>query len=134
MEFKINSISDHFINFDVQECKTNKFFGNKIWQSVKFRNKWTDTIMMQNEKLKQIEISELSQMDKWILSKLSHTIDIVNESLHKYEFHVTTSALKNFLYYDFCDVYLVSDFSFYFIILFTFILATNEKKKNNKKI
>lgn len=99
----------------MEECKTNKFFGNKLWQATKFTNKWMETISL-NQNVKQIEIETLGEMDKWILSKLSYMVDVLNESLHKFELHVATSALKNFLYYEFCDVYLVSDFLLFFFI------------------
>lgn len=93
----------------MQECKTNKFFGNKIWQATKFTNKWME-VVSEAQKLKQLSanVVALKKMDKWILSRLSYMVKIVNESLEKSDFHVATSTLKNFLYYDFCDVYLVS--------------------------
>lgn len=51
---------------------------------------------------------DLSKLDKWILSRLAHMVSEVNKALAASDFHVATSALKTFLYSEFCDFYLVS--------------------------
>jgi len=51
---------------------------------------------------------DLSKVDKWILSRLAHMVSEVNKSLTASDFHIATSALKTFLYGEFCDFYLVS--------------------------
>ncbi|KAJ8954030.1 hypothetical protein NQ318_004323 [Aromia moschata] len=106
-----HNIKNHFINFDVNECHTNKLFCNKIWQATKFVRLWFDAVS-EEQTLRNSDVAEtpLSPMDKWILSRLSFMVDTVNEGLENFDFHVSTAALKNFLYYDFCDVYLVSKF------------------------
>lgn len=58
------------------------------------------------------EEAKLLPMDRWILSRLSAMVETVDEAIGKYDFHVATGALKDFLYYDFCDVYLVSKSSY----------------------
>lgn len=100
------SYSDHFINFDVQECYTNKLFCNKIWQATRFTNSAMDK--MAPDSLKPTKFDELAVMDRWILSRLSHLVQVSKESLQMYDFHVTTASIKDFLYFNFCDVYLVS--------------------------
>lgn len=55
-----------------------------------------------------VEFDKLPQMDKWILSRLSCMVNRVNDAVGNYDFYVATTALKDFLYYDFCDVFLVS--------------------------
>lgn len=102
-------ISDHFINFDVNECYTNKTFGNKIWQATKFVKLWFSNVSKEQDlEETKIDVQRLTLMDKWVLSRLSFMVDTVNDGLSGYSFHVSAAALKNFLYYDFCDVYLVS--------------------------
>jgi hypothetical protein len=51
---------------------------------------------------------DLSKLDKWILSRLAHMVLEVNKALSTSDFHFATSALKTFLYSEFCDFYLVS--------------------------
>lgn len=110
--------TDHFINFDIEECNTNKLFCNKIWQATKFTKKHVDNVGEIEKIMKNTHEVKLSKMDRWILSRLSYMVQNVNEGLEKCEIHVATFALKNFLYYDFCDVYLVSPvrFSFFFFL------------------
>ena len=91
----------------MQECKINKFFGNKIWQAAKFSNKWLE-LVSEAQALHGVRFDDLTALDRWILSRLTATVFGVNENFPKYDFHNVTSALKDFLYYDFCDVFLVS--------------------------
>ncbi|XP_018564087.1 valine--tRNA ligase-like [Anoplophora glabripennis] len=102
-----HNVKNHFINFDVNECYTNKTFCNKIWQATKFVKLWFSNVSKgQDLREAEIDVRCLTLMDKWALSRLSFMVDTVNDGLRGYNFHVATAALKNFLYYDFCDVYL----------------------------
>lgn len=109
----------------MQECKTNKFFGNKLWQATKFTVKWRAVLATQFPKTDRRHRSpvaweheqDVRVMDKWILSRLNFMLAEVNEALSGDNFHIATAALKNFLYYEFCDVYLVTHF--FFCLAFT---------------
>lgn len=46
--------------------------------------------------------------NRWILSRLAVTVREVNEHLDNYDFHLTSQALRRFMYTNLCDVYLVS--------------------------
>ncbi|KAK9886784.1 hypothetical protein WA026_018437 [Henosepilachna vigintioctopunctata] len=102
-----HDIKNHFISFDVQECHINKLFCNKIWQATKFTK-------MSYEKVEAIQgldnmnVQNIGPMDKWILSKYSHLVQVLNDTMENGDFYIATNTLKNFLYYDFCDVYLES--------------------------
>ncbi|GJQ88055.1 hypothetical protein Trydic_g12976 [Trypoxylus dichotomus] len=100
-----HNIKNHYINFDVQECKINKFFGNKIWQATKFTNKWIDSVN-KTHSVEKTEYKSLTKIDKWMLSRISFMVEVVNQNMKKYDFHIVTNALKNCLYYEFCDIYL----------------------------
>lgn len=97
------------INFDVTECHTNKLFGNKIWQATKFTLMWIDKVK-QAQARDQFDspVVQLSLIDRWILSRLCRMLRKVQQGVESYDFYLATAALKNFLYYEFCDVYLVS--------------------------
>lgn len=99
----------HFINFDVPECHTNKLFCNKIWQATKFAKMWTEQVREAGN-LVDVKMEKLGRMDRWILSRMTEMVDRVSHGIENYDFHVATSSLKNFLYYEFCDVYLVSGY------------------------
>lgn len=99
------NIKNHFINFDINECYANKLFFNKIWQSARFTLMATNKFNFAKNDLA-INRSTASVMDNWILSRLASTIRIVELTMDDYNFHQATHALKNFFYYNLCDVYL----------------------------
>ncbi|XP_059047935.1 uncharacterized protein LOC131843327 [Achroia grisella] len=96
-------IKSHFVSFDVHQCHANKLFCNKIWQSIKY-------MQLSYAKLKiydgSVTRDDLTHFDKWILSRLSEMVEIVNTSMDSYDFHLATKALRTFMYNEFCDVYL----------------------------
>lgn len=102
------NIKSHFINFDINECHANKLFGNKIWQATKYTklliNLCRENNLFENANL---EKNNLTCMDLWILSKLSKLLKTVDTSLKNADFHDATGALKQFLYSELCDVYIV---------------------------
>lgn len=100
-------VTDQVINFDVSECHTNKLFGNKIWQATKFALMWIDKVALAQDQFDS-PVVQLSLIDKWILSRLCRMLSTVQRGVESYDFYLATTALKNFLYYEFCDVYLVS--------------------------
>lgn len=58
--------------------------------------------------LTEVNAEKLMNMDRWILSRMSDMVERVNAAIENYDFNIATGCLKSFLYYDFCDVYLVS--------------------------
>ncbi|XP_019766306.2 valine--tRNA ligase isoform X2 [Dendroctonus ponderosae] len=102
-----HNVKSHVINFDVSECHTNKLFGNKIWQATKFTLLWTGKVSAAQGGFAHWGPSvELAPMDRWILSKLTQMLQAIEGAMEAHEFHGATAALKQFLYYEFCDVYL----------------------------
>ena len=99
------------INLDVQRIIGYKHFGNKIWNSVKFalkfahiNNKQCFSIMTIDELNKNYD--KLSNINKWILSRLNKTIKIVDDNNSKYMFGISTNAIHDFYLHYFCDIYL----------------------------
>ncbi|CAH1281353.1 unnamed protein product [Diabrotica balteata] len=100
-----HNIKNMYINFDVSECYTNKLFCNKIWQATKFTKHWFAEVSGRQE-LKTVDFDQLAEVDYWILSKLTFMIDKVIDGIEDFDFYICTNALKNFLYFEFCDIYL----------------------------
>lgn len=98
-----HNIKSHFIHFDVSECVANKLFFNKIWQATKYTLK---AMAFVNVSTLNVNTLELSDIDKWILSKLGHMVTSVESGMETYNYHLVTAVLKKFLYSNFCDVYL----------------------------
>ncbi|KAF7270781.1 hypothetical protein GWI33_016286 [Rhynchophorus ferrugineus] len=103
-----HNVKNFVINFDVNECHTNRLFCNKIWQATKFALMWHEKVSMECNSYQDIinSTENASIMDKWILSRLSYLISTVNDSIEFYDFYIATAALKQFFYYEFCDIYL----------------------------
>ena len=60
----------------------------------------------QGKGLLQPTSAPLTQMDRWILSRLANAVELTNNGFRDYNFPQATSALYNFWLYDLCDVYL----------------------------
>lgn len=101
-----HNIKHHFISFDVTDAHTNRNFFNKIYQAVKFANILAEQQKVVIMDVKNLEGLEISEMDRWLLSRLGKTLEIVNQSMENYSFHSATTALKTFLYDNLCNVYL----------------------------
>ncbi|XP_062542934.1 valine--tRNA ligase [Armigeres subalbatus] len=98
-----SNMKNHFINFNVQDCHTNKLFFNKIWQATRYTLGSAEKFNPSGIKLNK---DSLTEIDRWILSRLANTIVSFEHALEAYNFHLATAALKTFFYSNFCDVYL----------------------------
>ncbi|XP_043285965.1 valine--tRNA ligase, mitochondrial-like isoform X2 [Venturia canescens] len=96
-----HNIKNSRISFNVIECRTNNHFCNKIWQATKFVLRTTENC---GKHVKKPE--HLSNVDRWILSRLSRMVTEVNDAFENRNFYKAVSALKQFFYYEFCDFFL----------------------------
>lgn len=99
-----HNIKSHFIHFDVNECLANKLFFNKIWQATKFTMKAVALVNVSGSV--NVNTLELTDIDRWILSKLGHMVTAFESGMETYNYHLATSAAKKFFHNNFCDVYL----------------------------
>lgn len=97
----------HFINFDVKECLTNRQFCNKIWQACCYTLEWISRLQLDVNNLTEVSQTVTSQLDLWIISRLSHAESTINSAIQSADFCIATSAIKQFLYAELCDIYLV---------------------------
>nr|CAD7453144.1 unnamed protein product [Timema tahoe] len=101
-----HNIKHHQISFDVSECHTNRLLCNKLWQATKYTlmclDKATPEWPTINDKHK------MSIEQRWVLSRLGTAVAEVNTALEKADFHSATQAIRTFLHYELCDIYLES--------------------------
>ncbi|XP_018347132.1 PREDICTED: valine--tRNA ligase, mitochondrial-like isoform X1 [Trachymyrmex septentrionalis] len=95
------NIKNHTINFDVDDCRTSKYFCNKIWQA----SKYVLLMTKEDQQHENVEKENLNDLDRWILSRLSWMVEIVNNAFAERNFHKAITAIRQFLYYEFCDFY-----------------------------
>jgi valyl-tRNA synthetase len=81
-------------------CQGSRNFCNKLWNATRFA--------LMNGATVEGDLpptSELSTVDKWILSRLQHVIAEVDEQLATYEFAKACDTLYHFAWDDVCDWY-----------------------------
>jgi valyl-tRNA synthetase len=94
-------------------------FANKIWNAARFiffnLEKLQASSGTKIEELAAPAIRELAPYpmrmpktlaDRWIFSRLAHTIDIVNDALEHFRFHEAAHVVYHFFWGDFCDWYI----------------------------
>ncbi len=75
---------------------------NKIWNSARF----VLSILPEGFMEKELDKTNFSPVDQWIINKLEKTIASVSMNMDKYDFNAASSHLYNFVYDDFCSQYL----------------------------
>ncbi|XP_037932617.1 probable valine--tRNA ligase, cytoplasmic [Teleopsis dalmanni] len=101
-----HNIKSHFINFDIDECYTNKLFLNKIWQATRFTLISAQNLKFSLDDISTMHAIRMNKWDKWILSRLAYTLEKCDEGFKTYNLHYATAALKTFFYNNLCDVFL----------------------------
>jgi valyl-tRNA synthetase len=77
-----------------------RHFINKLWNAARF------ALMHIDRGYEKIDTDRLTLPDKWILSRLSHVITTVSNTLEEYRFNDAAGTLYNFVWHEFCDWYL----------------------------
>ncbi len=87
------------LRFDEEKLSATWNFINKIWNASRYT-------LMNIEDIKEIDLTNLSFSDKWILTKFNNTVKQVRKNMDKYEFQNVGSELYDFIWTDFCDGYI----------------------------
>ncbi len=100
--FATQATSGRDVRFDLQRIEGNRNFCNKLWNAARYVKMQTDgkAIGLDNPD------RELSQADRWIISRLQHTAAEVAEHFEKYRFDLAAKALYEFSWNEYCDWYL----------------------------
>jgi len=88
------------IFFSKEKCDIGRNFANKLWNAARF-------LMMNKEKnpdVKQACHTEFIE-DKWINSRLNHTIETVEDNVKTFQLNEALKAIYEFLWNDMCDWY-----------------------------
>lgn len=90
------------LRYSTEKVEATWNFANKIWNASRFA-----LMNMDGLQYEEIDLSgEKSVADKWILTRLNETIELVTRLSDKYEFGEVGRALYNFIWDDFCDWYI----------------------------
>jgi valyl-tRNA synthetase len=90
------------INFDLHRVAGYRNFCNKLWNAARFV-----TMMLGDSPATDgAGAAELSIADRWIRSRFGRMLQQIEASLKEYRFDFAATALYEFTWYEFCDLYL----------------------------
>ena len=87
------------LRFDEVKLTSTWNFINKIWNASRF-------VLMNIEDLKEVNLKNLKNEDKWILTKFEKMLKSVTKHMDKYEFNLAGSEIYDFTWNYFCDYYI----------------------------
>ncbi len=91
------------INLAEERIEGYRNFTNKIWNASRLIMATVD----EGDKLEEdIPDSQLEWPDRWILSRLQHTIAAARKGMEEYKFNESSEALYQFIWHEYCDWYL----------------------------
>jgi valyl-tRNA synthetase len=80
-------------------------FSTKIWNAARLIFRYVDE-SDRMPTLNELKQSDLSLVDRWILSRLVRTTEVVNRSVEQYNLHEGARHVYSFFWHEFCDWYL----------------------------
>lgn len=89
------------MRFYWEKVEASRNFANKVWNASRF-------IMMNIERAPegQVNLSDLTMADRWILSKVNTLTKDVTDNMEKYELGLALSKVYDFIWEEFCDWYI----------------------------
>ncbi|MCD8075878.1 MAG: valine--tRNA ligase [Lachnospiraceae bacterium] len=97
------------MRFYMERVEASRNFANKVWNASRF-------IMMNLDKATeagdaagipaQMELSQLTSADKWILSKVNDLAKDVTDNMDRYELGIAVQKVYDFIWEEFCDWYI----------------------------
>ena len=87
------------LRFDKEKVASTWNFINKLWNASRF-------VLLNIDSLKEINLDNLTNADKWILTKYEKILKSTIKHMDKYEFNLVGSELYNFIWDDYCSNYI----------------------------
>jgi valyl-tRNA synthetase len=91
------------MRFYWERVEASRNFANKVWNASRF--------IMMNDAENKVKATDavpanLTEADKWILSKANNLVKEVTENMEKYELGIAVAKLNDFIWEEFCDWYI----------------------------
>lgn len=89
------------MRFYWERVESSRNFANKVWNASRF-------IMMNLDKaeVRDVDVTELTDADKWILSKVNTLAKDVTDNMGNYDLGVAVQKIYDFIWEEFCDWYI----------------------------
>lgn len=93
------------IRYSNDKCELGRNFANKLWNASRFRT-MQGPVSADPGAAAKIDADAITDIDRWILGRLSAVSAAVNQSLENFRFNEVAKTLYDFVWSEFCDWYI----------------------------
>ena len=94
------------MRFYWERVESSRNFANKVWNASRFMLMNFEQAAEKGISIDGVSLADLTQADKWILSKINRLTKDVTENIDKYELGIAVSKIYDFIWEEFCDWYI----------------------------
>ena len=94
------------MRFYWERVESSRNFANKVWNASRFMLMNFEQAAEKGISINGVSLADLTQADKWILSKMNRLTKDVTENIDKYELGIAVSKIYDFIWEEFCDWYI----------------------------
>ena len=94
------------MRFYWERVESSRNFVNKVWNASRFMLMNFEQAAEKGISIDGVSLADLTQADKWILSKMNRLTKDVTENIDKYELGIAVSKIYDFIWEEFCDWYI----------------------------
>ena len=94
------------MRFYWERVESSRNFANKVWNASRFMLMNFEQAAEKSISIDGVSLADLTQADKWILSKMNRLTKDVTENIDKYELGIAVSKIYDFIWEEFCDWYI----------------------------
>ena len=94
------------MRFYWERVESSRNFANKVWNASRFMLMNFEQAAEKGIFIDGVSLADLTQADKWILSKMNRLTKDVTENIDKYELGIAVSKIYDFIWEEFCDWYI----------------------------
>ncbi len=94
------------MRFYWERVEASRNFANKVWNASRFMLMNFEQAEEKGISIENVTLNDLTQADKWILSKANEVAKEVTENLDKFELGIAVSKIYDFIWEEFCDWYI----------------------------
>ena len=94
------------MRFYWERVEASRNFANKVWNASRFMLMNFEQAEEKGISIENVTLDELTQADKWILSKVNTLAKDATENMDKFELGIAVQKIYDFIWEEFCDWYI----------------------------